>query len=466
MYASKWNMFFDTPEPENKLVMNLLSGSMDIIDQEMVQLLIQLNEGVDGLESGETTGILTQCLERGYVYRNEGEEEAQLQELSQVWYSSLEKRVESITIYPTFSCNLKCVYCFESQNQKGKAGIMGRDMLDAMMRAIDEIHAARGTNDSPMVTIFGGEPLLGRKTQIGLIEELLGALRKRGFHIGVISNGVALPQYAKMLADYSVEILEVTIDGPKEIHDRRRIFTDGRGSFDRVIKGIDAALTQKIHTVVRVNVDEENIQYLPDLADYIVAKGWLDQGIELDLYAVDAAGGENANRCSAPGLEMLTRVFDLFKSDERTRIFNLQQRTVRLIKDLLYYRRLPFPQINFCGATAGNKYSFDLFGKVYACCCMNACDLEQFNQGEFYPALKLDARMNDRWQQRNILNLPRCRSCPEALLCGGGCTRIALMSGEDLEGGVFCPPSLKEETQLVLNYYYPLLKNEFLSDTQ
>ena len=464
MYASKWNLYFDTPEPESKIIMNLLSGSMDLLDTEMHAFLLDVQATGGVQPTDENKDFVAQCLERGYLFMDQQEEQAQLAALSGQWYTALNQKAESITIYPTFSCNLRCVYCFESQKQKGRAGIMSPEMLAAMMRAIDAIHTARGSVGSPMVTIFGGEPLLGGPRQIQLIGELLKALRKRDFHIGVISNGVALPQYAKMLADYGVEILEVTIDGPKPVHDQRRIFANGRGSFDKVVAGIDAALKHRVHVVVRINVDQDNKAHLPELADFITAKGWLEQGVELDLYAVDAAGGENATRCAAPGLEMLAAMFELFDSDERTHIYNLQQRSVRFVKDLLVNHRLPFPQINFCGATAGNKYSFDLFGKIYPCCCMNACELERYNQGEFYPELRLNEDVLSLWSRRNIMSLPRCRECPDALLCGGGCTRLALMSGEALEEGVFCPPSLRAETQLVLNHYYPLLKKELLSD--
>jgi uncharacterized protein len=466
MYVSKWNLYFDTPEPESKVILNVLSGSMDLLDNEALQFFTHIQEEGHIQPTEHNRTLLMEGLERGYVFNDKQEEEARLAETSQVWYESIENRVESITIYPTFACNLRCVYCFESQDVKSRPGIMSPEMLTAMMKAIDIVHEAHGSSQSPMVTIFGGEPLLGRSAQVVLIEELLGALKRRDFHVGVITNGVALPRYSQMLSDYGVGTVEVTMDGPKEIHDQRRIFHNGRGSFDNVVEGIDAALASKLHVMIRVNVDKQNIEYLPNLANFILGKGWVDQGVELALYAVDAAGGEHETCSNLPGPEMLSRVFDLYNSEETVRIFSLEHRTVRFFENLLDYQRLPFPQIHFCGATAGNKYSFDLFGKVFPCCCMNACELDEFDRGEFYPELRLNDEVMDIWRRRNVLNLPRCRSCPEALLCGGGCTRLALMSGEGLVDGVFCPPSIREEIQTVLNSYYPRLKAKLLYENE
>ena len=96
---------------------------------------------------------------------------------------------------------------------------------------------------------------------------------------------------------------------------------------------------------------------------------------------------------------------------------------------------------------------------------MNCCALEEFNHGKFYPELKFNKEIVDMWRKRDVLNLSQCRDCPEALLCGGGCTRVALMSGESLEDGVFCS-LLKEEFQIALNYYYPMLKKKFLPENE
>jgi uncharacterized protein len=465
MYVSKINQYFDTPEPGSKMIMNLLSGSMDIVDEEMFHFLSSNREQGEFQPGGNNKDALMKCLERGYIYNDRQEEEKKLMETAKTWDESVKHRAESYTIYPNFTCNLQCVYCFENQVSKSKAGVMSPEMLTAMMNAMDIIHQGHHSNRRPLTTIFGGEPLLKSKKQIEFIEALLKELKKRNFRTAVITNGVELPHYSKILSDHGVEVVEVTIDGPKEIHDQRRIFPNGKGSFDKVVEGIESVIAQEIHTVVRVNIDNENIECLPDLADFILEKGWIGKKVHLHLHAIDAQGSENHIRCDRVGPEMLSKLFDMYNSNEKIKIFSFLHRAVKFFEDLLHFSKLPFPRICYCGAVAGSKYSFDLYGNIFPCCCMNCCALEEFNHGKFYPELKFNKEIVDKWRQRDVLNLSQCRDCPEVLLCGGGCTRVALMSGESLEDGVFCP-SHREEFQIALNYYYPMLKKKFLSGNE
>ncbi|UCH96686.1 MAG: radical SAM protein [Candidatus Aminicenantes bacterium] len=465
MYVSKGNIYLDTPDPDSKIVMNLLSGSMDIVNKEMYQFLKHIQEKGEVQLTEENRSPLTRCLEQGYVFNDKEEEEKRLKELSEEWDRSFKNRAESITIYTNFTCNLRCVYCFENEQFKKKTGVMSLEMLKAMMNAIDIIHETHHPDHSPKVTIFGGEPLLRSPKQIKLIEELLKALKKRDFKIGIITNGVELPYYTKILSQYGVNVVEVTIDGPKEIHDRRRIFADGRGTFDRVSEGVDACLAKKIPTVIRVNVDKQNIESLPDLADFILDKGWMDQGVSLHLFAVDKAGNECEASCALPTPEMLSRIFEIFDSHKKTRIFNVVNRAVRFFENLIHDRKISFPKISYCGAIAGTQYSYDLSGKIYSCCCINCSGLQDSHWGEFYPEFTSNDQVIEMWRKRKVFNLPPCKDCSEALLCGGGCTRLALLSGEKIEDGVFCP-WIKDEFQAVLNYYYPRLKETFLSENK
>jgi len=60
----------------------------------------------------------------------------------------------------------------------------------------------------------------------------------------------------------------VTLDGPPEIHDRRRVLHNGLGTFARVAAGIDALLAAQIPVNLRVVVDRENLPTLPPWPDW------------------------------------------------------------------------------------------------------------------------------------------------------------------------------------------------------
>lgn len=81
---------------------------------------------------------------------------------------------------------------------------------------------------------------------------------------------------AKTLKRLSINSVQITIDGPKEVHDRRRILRNGKGTFDRIIENI-----RNIHDIlrvsIRINVDKENADRVFELIDFIEKTGLKDK---------------------------------------------------------------------------------------------------------------------------------------------------------------------------------------------
>ena len=63
--------------------------------------------------------------------------------------------------------------------------------------------------------------------------------------------------------------IQVTLDGERKIHNKRRVFHDGSGSFDAIWQNIRLALEKQIEVYIRVNVDSDNLESLPAVADLI-----------------------------------------------------------------------------------------------------------------------------------------------------------------------------------------------------
>ena len=58
------------------------------------------------------------------------------------------------------------------------------------------------------------------------------------------TNGVLLDDRAIELAAREKMFLQVSLDGPREIHDRYRRGVDGAGTFDRIMTGVDLLLAR------------------------------------------------------------------------------------------------------------------------------------------------------------------------------------------------------------------------------
>lgn len=123
-----------------------------------------------------------------------------------------------MTLSLTNRCNFKCEYC--------DIPLQRREEMDAgeWKHAIDELRDA----GMGRASLIGGEPLL-REDAGEIIEHLVG----RGVHAAMNTNGWFV---ADRIAEVRrLDLVCVTLDGPREVHDEQR----RRGSYDRAIDAIE-----------------------------------------------------------------------------------------------------------------------------------------------------------------------------------------------------------------------------------
>ncbi|MFM6437744.1 MAG: radical SAM protein, partial [Microcystis panniformis] len=140
------------------------------------------------------------------------------------------------------------------------------------MPGIEAAHGVAEDADLPRnITLFGGEPLLAEnRSTIEYILERAFASGKANF--SAITNGTELEAYQDLLAPDKISWLQITLDGIPQEHDKRRIYADGKGSYEKIAQNITRALDLGVRVAVRMNIDRNNVNKLPDLADEIVAR--------------------------------------------------------------------------------------------------------------------------------------------------------------------------------------------------
>jgi MoaA/NifB/PqqE/SkfB family radical SAM enzyme len=129
-----------------------------------------------------------------------------------------------ITLKPTLRCNLRCEFCRFVAN----GDVFGkRDWLEIedWERIIDEIAPFQ-----PYVCITGGEP-----TMYPPIARLIARIKSHGLTCVMTTNGTMLDARAEELIENPPDILILSIDGPREVHDQVRMVD---GTYDRAFKGI------------------------------------------------------------------------------------------------------------------------------------------------------------------------------------------------------------------------------------
>lgn len=202
-----------------------------------------------------------------------------------------------ITLITTSNCQLNCPYCFEK-------GISRKEQLTIetakkiVLWCQNYLHQHQDC-DKLKVVLSGGEPLLNKEVIKYILPKLSHIAREKQllFELDMITNGELLDiKTLSFLNRYNLESVEITIDGPKEIHDKRRIRKDGKGTFDKIMQnivmGFHQNLLKKVH--LGINFDRQNVRLIPTLFDFFAMHN-LQQKIELTFNAIFPTISEQLN---------------------------------------------------------------------------------------------------------------------------------------------------------------------------
>jgi MoaA/NifB/PqqE/SkfB family radical SAM enzyme len=151
-------------------------------------------------------------------------------------------------------CNLRCKMCGQwgdtgifREDKTGQAATNGeaeREHIRELIgqnRQLSLADYVRLLDDlaphQPVISLFGGEPLLYPHI-IALVREV----KRRGLTLTIITNGWLLEEHARELVDLGTDTIAVSVDGPRELHDRIR----GRdASFERIVRGVRAVAQRR-----------------------------------------------------------------------------------------------------------------------------------------------------------------------------------------------------------------------------
>lgn len=418
MYISEYIFTYPLRNGEH-LIFNSLSGAMDIVE-EHISYFLQKDQPAARALTGEEKQFL---VSRGYLFGEREEEQALIDRYKDYLEQHGSGEI-SFVFCPSMTCNLKCVYCFESQEIRSSNERMTKDQVHAAFLAMDQIILDHRSSKHHFV-IFGGEPLL--PLNLPIVELILQQAKEREISGTIISNGMFLSHYQNVLEPYKDMItIQLTIDGPQAIHDQRRITQANQGTFLRITNQIDWFLTNQFDVSIRVNLDSENIEHLNELLDFFQDRKWNGH----PNFSVSLSPVENYAGNAAPGLLPNYQITEAIKKNvpnEKLRRMNTTLNSDLTRLSLPFEKVLNtgivtnnyFPNFYFCEAAGGNTFTFSPDHQVYP--CTSIIGEKKWSLGTYYPQLQLDEQKLALWTGRHVLNQPECKSCNIAFLCSGNC---------------------------------------------
>jgi len=411
MHYSKHNIFSKIANSDNYFIVNLLCGSADILTPEEAKMIKDYHKGKD-----ISTEFMENLIEQGY-FVDEKEEERLYRNKYLNFVDDRDDDEVQLFFVPNYSCNFACTYCYQDEYTNEKQELT-KEIIDAFFSYINNEFAGR----KKYLTVFGGEPLLNSPKQRELIAYLLQNANKSELDVCFVTNGYSLTEYIDLLKTARIREIQVTLDGVGVIHDKRRFLKGGGASFDKIVKGIDSCLQNNLPINLRMVVDKDNINGLPEMAQFAIDKGWTKNL----LFKTQLGRNYELHHCQATSEKLFSRI-SLYESiyklvKQHPYILEFHKPAFSVSKFLAENGELPEPLFDACPACK-TEWAFDYTGQIYSCTATVGKEGEAF--GTFYPEVSRKDEMIAEWENRDVTTITECNNCNLQLACGGGCGSVA-----------------------------------------
>jgi uncharacterized protein len=325
-------------------------------------------------------------------------------------------------------CNLRCRYCFYLDRAALYPESSRHRMSDAVLEHMIQTFMA---TDQPQYGFGwqGGEPTL---MGLDFFKRVVALQQRHGRAGAAVSNGLQTnttlidDNWAKHLQRYHF-LVGVSIDGPAAVHNRYRVFVDGRGAHADVMRGLECLKRNRVEYNVLTLVSQANVRrpretyrYLRD--DLGVLFHQYIECVEFDaegrLMPFAVSGGEWG--------DFLCAVYDEWRACGDTR-----RVSIRLFDSLVSMMVDGVANVCAMGRDCCQYLVVEHNGDIYPC--------------DFFvrPELKLGNVMTDRWEA--MLASPRyvefgarkrqwnaaCAACRYLRFCAGCCPKNRPGQGTD-----------------------------------
>lgn len=367
MQLSKYNILIeDFPKLSFTLAYNLITKQYICLKSKLYSQLNEKNE------------YLFSLIEKGFVVENEEQED---QNVTNLIIEKCNENTLRLTVLLTRNCNCSCVYCYQDSSKK----------RDLTANEMDEIYhfANRYMSENFLknleVIYFGGEPLL-QKDLITSSSKKWYKRYKENFEFSIITNGTLLSKDDVIVwKNHNLRSLKITLDGVPQIHNSRRKYKSGKGTFDDIVCNI-----KKIHNLVEVIInivlDSENSISAYQLIDWIKSSK-LNVSTCINLTRVE---GKNISLVDSKELVRLARYIK---------------------KQAIYqYSSIGNPDGEICSYKKEHSFTIDSDLSFYSC----NSEVDKSHR-------KLDDTLKKNIIYKTKQINGRCRICKYLPICFGGC---------------------------------------------
>jgi uncharacterized protein len=439
MKESRYNIYFLDEKEKKGIIYNTMYRTIMHIDDEVYNLI--KNNKIDLIDEKAL-----KILKKGGVVVDNAMNEL---DMLKITFNRSKYKSDSIgfTIIPTHACNLACKYCYQGH------GEILHDTMDeeTVKRAIRFIKNNAQGRRALNVNFYGGEPLLFPKIVFRVLEELKRFSDENGmeFLATFTSNGTLFTEeILEKLKSYKYKV-QITLCGPKEIHDTIRVDKKGNGTYERLMEVITLFRDHNTTFHIRVDVDKDNYDSIKLLLEDLIERGHSGLPVAVCSIGTDFCYTEIERDVKEIDVVSLTR---------------LQKMT----HNMGFYTN-PIHIHNFiegCSAIMDNFLTIDPKGDIYK--CIAAPFFTEHRLGTIDENGEL-ADMNYeafcKWTLRDPLLIEECVECKFAPICAGGCALLAYAKHGDIISPGCEEKELGEVMRTYVMFEHPEIFEEGTYDT-
>lgn len=155
-------------------------------------------------------------------------------------YQEENMEIQQLIIELTGRCNLRCKYCIYNDYYEGNRNFNTEDItFETAKKAIDYVYQHRSP-ERLAITFYGGEPLLNFDVMKQCIDYSLENLKNcNDLSFSFTTN---LTLMTEEIADYLGKIpnlsIVLSLDGPAEIQNSARVYSNNKSTFDDAYRGL------------------------------------------------------------------------------------------------------------------------------------------------------------------------------------------------------------------------------------
>jgi len=316
----------------------------------------------------------------------------------------------TISLFLTNNCNLRCNYCYEKNQHK--VNNMSEEIAKL---SINFLLSNLCENTVPVISLFGGEPLLNFE----LIEFICKYLESHEVpcKFSLTTNGTIMNDKIHSLLNYHDIKVMLSLDGGKEKQDTNRKFENGGGSYDKIETNVRRYLQNDLpNIVVRNTITKKD-------TDYKKTYNFFREMGYRSLISIPIATINDDEKLSDDDINELIYNCKMIAEDVVNDIIDG--------KEILNANFFNFGKLysngngTYCGAGI-KSVAIDTNGDIYH--CHRFVGNSKFRLGNLVEGIQKDMIVNMQSEYFDRLNnLYECEDCWALNLCKGGCMHENLM---------------------------------------